>query len=183
MNSKVVPESGVMDKHYVIQVVSGEESRTLQLIRMIVEPELLIDAYIPRVEQYRKYRGEWRVVKEILFPGYLFVVSDKIDELYYALKGVPLFTKLLGADKKFLWPLSEEEVTFLQSFCTDKHHTVDMSSGYIVGDKVTITSGPLMGKEAAIKKIDRHKRIAYLETRFFNQTLISKVGLEIIRKE
>lgn len=183
VDGEVVPKRGNVDKHYVIQVVSGEEFKTLQLVKTIVASELLEDAYIPVVEQYRKYHGEWRVVKEILFPGYLFVVSDRIAELYFALKRVPRFTRLLGADKEFLWPLSEEEVAFLQSFCANKSHTVDLSLGYIVGDKVTITSGPLVGKEASIIKIDRHKRIACLEIRFFNQTLISKVGLEIIRKE
>ena len=51
------------------------------------------------------------------------------------------------------------------------------------GDKVIITDGPLLGKEAHIRKIDRHKRIAYLDIDFFNQTISTKVGLEIIKKD
>lgn len=34
-----------------------------------------------------------------------------------------------------------------------------------------------------IRRIDRHKRIAYLEIEMFGRTVEMKVGLEIIRKE
>ena len=48
---------------------------------------------------------------------------------------------------------------------------------------VRILSGPLMGMEGNIRRIDRHKRIAYLEIEMFGRTVEMKVGLEIIRKE
>ena len=57
-----------------------------------------------------------------------------------------------------------------------------MSQGYIVGDKVNIISGPLVGYEGKIKKIDRHKRIAYIEVSLFDQVVVVQVGLEIISK-
>lgn len=39
------------------------------------------------------------------------------------------------------------------------------------------------GTEGNIRRIDRHKRIAYLEIEMFGRTVEMKVGLEIIRKE
>ena len=45
----------------------------------------------------------------------------------------------------------------------DGNHTVRMSEGYISGDKITVTRGPLMGFEGDIRKIDRHKRRAYID--------------------
>lgn len=58
-----------------------------------------------------------------------------------------------------------------------------MSSGIIENDRVQILSGPLMGMEGNIRRIDRHKRIAYMEIEMFGRTVEMKVGLEIIRKE
>lgn len=57
-----------------------------------------------------------------------------------------------------------------------------MSTGFIQGDKIFVTEGPLQGKEGLIIKIDRHKRIAYLQLSMFNKETIAKVGLEIISK-
>lgn len=59
---------------------------------------------------------------------------------------------------------------------------VAMSEGYIEGDEIVILSGPLMGRAAQIKRIDRHKRVAYLDVRMFGRTKTVKLGLEIVRK-
>lgn len=40
-----------------------------------------------------------------------------------------------------------------------------------------------MGMEGNIRRIDRHKRTAYLEIEMFGRIVEMKVGLEIIRKE
>lgn len=58
-----------------------------------------------------------------------------------------------------------------------------ISSGIIENDRVQILAGPLMGMEGNIRRIDRHKRTAYLEIEMFGRTVEMKVGLEIIRKE
>ena len=79
-------------------------------------------------------------------------------------------------------PLVQEEVELLMRIGTDKQ-LVEMSSGIIENDRVRILSGPLMGMEGNIRRIDRHKRIAYLEIEMFGRTVEMKVGLEIIRKE
>ena len=57
-----------------------------------------------------------------------------------------------------------------------------MSRVFIENDRVIITSGPLKGNEALIKKIDRHKRRAYLEIEMFGRKVEAQVGLEIVKK-
>ena len=39
-----------------------------------------------------------------------------------------------------------------------------------------------MGQEGLIRKIDRHKRVAYLEFDMFDQVIKGSVGLEIVEK-
>ncbi len=89
--------------------------------------------------------------------------------------------KLIGIGEQIV-PLVQEEVELLMRIGTDKQ-LVEMSSGIIENDRVRILSGPLMGMEGNIRRIDRHKRIAYLEIEMFGRTVEMKVGLEIIRKE
>ena len=59
---------------------------------------------------------------------------------------------------------------------------VAMSEGYIEGDEIIVLSGPLIGRTAQIKKIDRHKRVAYLDVQMCGRTKTIKLGLEIVRK-
>ena len=39
--------------------------------------------------------------EELLFPGYLFVISENPEELYQALKRIPRMTRILGAGEKW----------------------------------------------------------------------------------
>jgi transcriptional antiterminator NusG len=57
-----------------------------------------------------------------------------------------------------------------------------MSKGIIEGDHIIVESGPLKGYEGFIKKIDRHKRIAFIDVELFNTVTTVKVGLEIVSK-
>lgn len=79
-------------------------------------------------------------------------------------------------------PLTDQEVELLIRMGGDKEQLVRLSQGIIEGDQVHIISGPLQGMEGAIRKIDRHKRIAVLSLDMFGRTVDMKVGLEIISK-
>jgi transcriptional antiterminator NusG len=57
-----------------------------------------------------------------------------------------------------------------------------MSKGIIEGDQIIVERGPLKGYEGFIKKIDRHKRIAFIDIELFNTITTIKVGLEIVSK-
>ena len=67
-------------------------------------------------------------------------------------------------------------------YITEAYKTNWMSTGFIQGEQIFITEGPLQGKEGQIIRIDRHKRIAYLQLSMFNKETTTKVGLEIISK-
>ena len=170
-----------MENWYVIQVRSGHEHQIAQSCRFRIADDILKECFIPEYKTRKKYRGQWHDVQAVLFKGYVFMISDQVDELFNELKKIPDLTKMIGKKKDIIYPLPEHEVHFLQSF-SDEEHLVDMSYGFIEGDKITITQGPLMGKEGSIRKIDRHKRIAYIEVEFLNQISTVKIGLEIISK-
>lgn len=172
---------------YVAQVATGQEERTLQLIRQHVgvgdgdEGAILKECFIPQYETKQRVGGEWVVRTRPLFPGYLIVITDHVEDLEQALRSVPAFTKILGNSDAFI-PLGDADIAWLDAFTQADHRVVDISEGIIEGDEIKITRGPLMNHVGWIKKIDRHKRLAYLEVEMFGRTIETKVGLEIIRK-
>ena len=59
---------------------------------------------------------------------------------------------------------------------------MEMSEGIIEPSRIRILSGPLMGMEGQIRKIDRHKRKAWIEVELFGRIQRVEVGLEIPMK-
>lgn len=170
-----------MEKWYVIQVRSRTEEKIKKACEMMISKKYLKECFIPKNIRLKKVLGKWIEVEEILFNGYVFLVSDNPNELYLELKKIPDLTKMLGRTNDEIFPLYDEEVEFIKSL-SNSNHTIEMSIGLIENDIVKITSGPLQGKEGIIKKIDRHKRVAIIEVELFGQTTQAKVGLEIVSK-
>ena len=113
-----------------------------------------------------------------LFPGYIFVITNEIRKFYDAFKFVDGFKKVLTDGEDFA-PIRQEEADFIAGI-TDKDRNISLSEGYIVNSKIIVTSGPLLGREGIIKKIDRHKRLAYIEFDFMG--LAVKKGAHTIIK-
>ena len=108
------------------------------------------------------------------------MITDEMEQLYLGLKNVIGLTKLIGTGREII-PLKQEEVDFLTEFGKEKQ-VVEMSTGIIENGRIQITDGPLKGREAMIRKIDRHKRKASLEIPMFGRILETQAGLEIIEK-
>jgi transcriptional antiterminator NusG len=52
----------------------------------------------------------------------------------------------------------------------------------MVGDKIHITDGPLKGRESIVRKVNRHKRLAWIEIKFMGEARLVSVALEIVDK-
>ncbi len=165
---------------YVMQVRSGTEHKTLAKLKSLIDSEILEQGFIPLYEQKKRYQGKWHVEEKILFPGYVFLVTEQIEELIQELSRVVGSSRILKTGDEIV-PLTDEEVALLLRM-GNKDQKVEMSIGVIENDKVRITSGPLVGMEGAIKKINRHKRIAWLSIEMFGSITDCQVGLEIIEK-
>lgn len=136
--------------------------------------------FIPYYEEKKKQNGTWNTLQKVLFPGYIFMITEDVEKLFFHLKTIEGMTKLIGTGNDII-PLTEEEIAFLQRLGGEEQ-IVSMSEGIIEGTQVIITSGPLMGMEGLIQKIDRHKRKAWLELELFGRMQQVEVGLEITKK-
>lgn len=165
---------------YVMQVCTGMEERIRLQCEARIPEDILEKCFIFYYEEKKRIGGKWTTQKKTLYPGYLFVVTEELEKLREELKTVEGLTKLIGTGETIV-PLSQEEVGFLKRF-GGENQVVEMSEGIIEQSKVIVTSGPLKGIEGFIKKIDRHKRKAYLEIPMFGRIQNVQVGLEIIAK-
>lgn len=169
------------EKWYVAQVRSGQERIVRDFCADNIDSSVMADCFLPEYETMWKHAGEWKPVKKLLFPSYIFMVSDDVEGLSKNLQNVPYPIHLLGAGDDAYTALANNERDWFLSFM-DGSHCVRMSEGYIEGDKVIVTRGPLLGLEGDIRKIDRHKRRAYLDATMFGRTMPISVGLEVVRK-
>lgn len=167
---------------YVIWTTTGSELKLCLWIRDYVPAEYYEDCFVPQIDQNKKVNGVWKTVHKTLFPGYLFVNTDKdrIESFAERIRHSDQFAVVLSTDDDFT-PVSDEEV-FLIDNAYSNNGVLGSSIGIIEGDKVKILSGPLIGKEGLIKSINRHKRSAIIELIMFGRVSTVKIGLEIISK-
>lgn len=165
---------------YVIQVRTGTEREIVRQCQTVISQEILEKSFLPCFEEMKRYQGAWHKEQKLLFPGYVFLISEDPEQLYQKLKQVIGLTKLLKTGDQII-SLTDAEIQFLLKF-GGKEQLVKMSTGFVEQDRVTILEGPLKGMEGYIKKIDRHRREASLKLPMFGRILDVKVGLEIIAK-
>lgn len=165
---------------YVIQVQPKSEYRLCTKIKDRISKDLYKDCFVPQAEYLYKKDGVFEKRIRPLFPGYIFVSTDNVRDFYDSLKKIDGFKRILKSGEDFT-PISSEEAGFIAGI-TDDDYNISLSAGFIIDSKITITSGPLIGNEGIIKKIDRHKRIGLIELNFMGQPQLVKMPLEIISK-
>lgn len=176
---------------YVIQVQGGQEEKTAELIRrqLTLEDSSLNECFIPKKERVKKFRGQWRKLEEILFPGYVFADSDNPQGLYRRLKEVGRLTKVLQDGSFLFLALSEEEEKWIKTI-GDNFHITKVSriaiekertdAGLITGKKVLVREGPLKGLEGSVIHVNLHKREVTIRMPFAGRMVDVKLGIEIV---
>ena len=135
---------------YVMQVRTGTEENIRCQCQRMISSDILKRCFIPYYQQKKRFQGKWHIQERILFPGYVFLIAENLEQLAENLR-------------------KEEQL-------------VTMSTGIIENDQVRILTGPLQGMEGYIRKINRHKRKAWVSIEMFGRSVDMEVGLEIIKK-
>lgn len=174
---------------YVIQVMGGQEEETACLIRKQVSSELLKECFIPRKERMKKFRGRWQRVEELLFPGYVFVVTDAPEELFAGLKAVPRLTKLLQDGNCTFLALSDAEAKLIRRI-GDNYHVTRLSRVQVrepgikkelpENSRIVILDGPLKNLEGRIVRCNLHKREVTVSVVFMGRNMEMRLGVEMV---
>ena len=174
---------------YVVQVTNGQEAKVCELVNRTVarmQPEaanqLLHECFVPSYQAERKVHGQWQTVSRNLFPGYVIAVTDHVEDLNRALRGVRTFTRILGNEQAFI-PLDRAEMAFIESFTSKKSRTIPMSKAVAEGDSIRVIEGPLHGHEGWISQVNRRKGTALVEMSMFGRTISVEIGLAVVSAE
>ena len=89
-------------------------------------------------------------------------------------------TKVLRTGDE-MTPIQKEEEEYLRKLGGDEH-VVRYSEGYIEGDKLVVTSGPLKDFEGNVKKVLRHKRLVVVEVPLLGRTVEVTVGMGVVER-
>lgn len=160
---------------YVIQVISGKEENICAQLR-----QYGIECFVFYYEKKKRYHKEWHVLKERMFPGYIFADTLDIGMVVDKCRQAEEFFKLVRGGEEIV-SLSEEEEAFFQKI-GGTEHIIKMSYGTSCDGSIRVSSGPLQDLESFIVYVNRHKRIAKLNIKWLGKKKEIKVGLEITAK-
>ena len=170
--------------YYVIQVQTSKEDKMIEEIKKHLSNYILTDVFTPLYVQRKKIKGEWVDVEKPAFPGYIFIETDNIKEVFHQLYYVEGFARLLGREpntENFLH-LSKSESKMIEIlYGKGTNHILGISDIKLEkGKKVRILGGQLFGLEGLIKKINLHKRQITITFPFAGKSIEATVGVDIV---
>lgn len=166
---------------YVVQVVGGREETARHLIDKFVDAGTYKEVFVPRYRATQKVDGELKYYHPVLTPGYVIVDTTKVDAFESQLRCVPAFTRLLGNNECFK-ALDREERAWLEEWTKPNERVVQGSIGRINKGKLKILSGPLVGMEGRVVKVNRRKKKATVLMNVMGRPKEISLELEIIGK-
>ncbi len=165
---------------YAIQVRTGSEKMICEKIIQTVGADLYQECFVPLAEYIVKRAGTYQKMIRPLFPGYMFIITDCIEQVSAQLSKITAFKRVLKSDNIFT-PIEQEEADLIAGLYDDTY-LVRLSKGMIVNSRVMVLSGPFQGREGLIKKIDRHRRTGLVEMTMMGRPMQIQIPLEIVEK-
>lgn len=169
---------------YVLFVRTGLEHKVEQFLKVQLDSEISMP-FVPLQEILFKKAGTVKKELKPLFQGYVFIESELTNQEFLKITSTLIYSShgivslLRYSDTEIAMRQSERQM--LLSLCNGDY-CIESSSGIIEGDRICITDGPLKGWGSLVKKIDRHKKQAWIEIEFMGSLRLVNVALNIVKK-
>lgn len=169
---------------FVFWVKTGQEEKAVKEINAVFKDEITFLKLM--VETFFRKKGEVKKVTHLAFPGYLFVITEiKNDEFVMraqeCVRKSKATIRLLCYGDTHEAAICQEERAALDYLWQGKD-CIETSKGFIKGERVFITDGPLVGRESVIKEIRPRRRQAIVEIEIMGGVRRATVGLEILER-
>lgn len=164
-------------KWYILHTYSGYESLVKKSIEQMVEngnlQDVILDIKIPTETLIEDRNGKKKAYEAKVMPCYVFIKLVYSSQLWFMLTNTRGVTGFVGPNGK-AWPLEEEEVKRLR--LEERVVNFDM----VVGDNVTVVSGPFEGLVGVIKSIDEpHQKAQVMLNMFGRETAVDMDFVQI----
>lgn len=182
---KYLEEDDEGNAWYVIHTEAGRENILIDRMKQIFTEDEMKECFLVKRERRRRLRGKWTVVVENIFKGYIFVVAKKPEKVFFKLKEIPMFSKILTIGEYNFIPLSRKEIEFISKFGANRRdHTAKISTIDLnEGDEIEYIGGDLAMFAGQIKKIDKHKRRAVIEVEMFGRKTEIYMDVDFLQKK
>ena len=163
-----------------LHVKDGDEMQMETFVSNLLPEDL--DAQCFHLTRYRrkKYGGKWQTVQENILPGYVFITTDKPEQVHRELKKADK-PRILWSDDEYVATLDRQEADLMEKITENNKKPGEIALSQIEVEEngqIRILSGPLLQVENMIRKIDLHKRIAEVETDLMGQKKVLYLGIE-----
>lgn len=169
---------------YVIFVVTGKERIAAEEIeKKLVYSQSTIQYQLMlfQLVVFERFSGGRTVKREkIMFPGYLFVGTDDIEQLYRLAADSKNIIKFLKTDDYFA-PVSEHEMDRLLSL-SNNSNLIGPSEIFIENEMVRVFQGPLINYTGKVYKIDRRKKRIKVAFEINGNTTFMNLPVRILEK-
>ena len=161
---------------YVLWTTAGTEVKTREMVNVRVDYSPFTRCIVPYRKKREFHGWESTIIRRLLFSSYVFVETDQIDEFAKYMRRFPGKNIVLSTGNVFC-PIYKEEEYFLTKLL-DSRDVIDISRGYLDGDRVKVISGPLSGFEDRIRKVIWRQSLAGLQMNLFYRTVDAFLGLD-----
>ncbi|WP_417586066.1 transcription/translation regulatory transformer protein RfaH [Nitrincola sp.] len=137
---------------YLVQCKPGETLRALEHLE-----NQQYECYLPLVMMEKIRQRKRLLCQEPLFPGYLFIHLDQLDDNWQPIRSTRGVTRLVGFGGLPL-PVEDSLVMALKRRC----NTMESKTSLEKGQMVRITEGPFCDLEAIFEAFDGDQRVVLL---------------------
>ncbi|WP_172136361.1 transcription termination/antitermination protein NusG [Adlercreutzia sp. ZJ473] len=167
---------------FMINVKPGREEEALSLLRGTASADGLEELFVPSAVMRAVCDGEVVEGAEPLIPGVVVAVAPGRREVRAALRHARGVDEVLARGASAV-EMNEAEVAFMNALTRPGRRVVGFSEGLVgAGGEVTVTSGPLQGREGLIRCVSRHNKRAYVRMSMAGHEVEACMGLRVTRQ-
>ena len=175
-------DEGGAVRWYAAYAGEGREAALAAKVGAALPAEVLCEAFCPRWEAIMKRRGAWLKVERPMFRGYALLASRDGRALARAVARLSFPVSLAGRRGRSLLPVEAEVQRWLEE-ALDSSHVLRASEGFIEDGRLVVERGPLVGQERRIRRIDRHKSMAWVALGDAEPQFLLRAALAVPVKE
>ena len=164
---------------YVIQVQARHEEAVVQKCRdrVLLPGE---QAFVIMAERMFRKKEGWEKQLHPAFQKYVFAEMEDVEDFRIRLRKIKELAKLLeiGGD---ITPIRPEEQELLLELGGDDH-IIRISEGYMEGEKLVVTDGPLKGLEGTVKRVNPRQHMVEIVTSLLGEESVVRLGVELVQR-
>jgi transcriptional antiterminator NusG len=184
-NGEAIPKERIMDfQHwYAIFVMTGQEDSIRRRLENKLTDSESVKArfFVPKRKLKERKDGVVIEVCRVMFPGYVLVGTEQIDEVFDFVNNIKGVLRFLKNNDEFQ-EVHLEEISRL-IYMTDDEGVIGDSKVWLnENDRVEVLSGPLKGFDGWITKLNRRKNRVAVSVLFGTERHEVWLGAEFIER-